>query len=127
MAGWLDSEVAGAVIGADLLSGVDTDSFAVHVEAARTFVEDRRPDLFGPALDEDGLPVLDEDAVPVVEFDPPKHVVLAAAMLAYRTYSNRTKPEAEVGDATELRVMLGIGKSRGLRFGGARVVPVVVP
>lgn len=119
MAGWLDSTVAGAVIGADLLSGVDTTSFAVHVEAARTFVEDRRPDLFVAGVD--------EDDVPVVVFTPPKHVVLAAAMLAYRTYSNRTKPDAEIGDATELRVMLGIGKTRGLRFGGARVRAVVVP
>lgn len=127
MAGWLDGTVAGTVIGADLLSGVDTASFAVHVEAARTFVEDRRPDLFAPAVDEGGLPVLDEDDVPVLVYSPPRHVVVAAAMFAYRTYSNRTKPEAEIGDATELRVMLGIGRSRGLRFGGARVVPVVVP
>lgn len=118
MPDWLDSAVAGTVIGADLLSGVDTAPFDVHVEAARSFVEERRPDLFV-------VTVVDDEEV--ATFTPPAHVVTAAAMLAYRTYQNRTVPEAELGTSDDLRAMLRIGKSRGLRFGGAApVVPVEV-
>ncbi|MBT56595.1 MAG: hypothetical protein CMF72_24745 [Mameliella sp.] len=107
---WLDGTVVAEVIGADLAAGTDTTVLNVHADAVREYVEDRRPDLFVPAL-VDGDPAV---------FTPPGSVVLAAGMLAYRTYQNRTKPESEIADLPDLAAMLKIGKRRGLRFGGAQ-------
>lgn len=98
---WLEQVSAEAVLGADLASDLD-DAFAVHVASVKSYIEDRRPDLGKPG-----------------SFTPPEHVETAAAMLAYRCYLSRTTPGTELGNDETLARMLGIGKHRRFRFGGA--------
>lgn len=100
MSGWLDAAVVTGVIGGDLAGDVDTASLERFAGAVASWLEDRRPDVFVPP-------------------GPRQHFIVAAAMLAYETYRNRTTPDQEIGDSPELAGMLGIGKQRGLRFGGA--------
>lgn len=113
MVAWLDEQVVAEVIGADLAGDVDTTSLGQFADAVRSWVEDRRPDLF----------VTVDGSAPGEDPRPPAHVRLAAAMLAFRCYRNRTIPADELGNDEALAAMLGIGKRRGLRFGGA--APVV--
>jgi hypothetical protein len=109
VAGWLDASFVAEVLGADIMSDVDTAVMDVHADAVRSWVEDRRPDVvFGAA---EG----DEPAVS-------SHLRVAAAMLAYRCYRSRSYPEDELGQAPELSAMLGIGKGRRFSFGGAATV-----
>lgn len=112
MAGWLDVDFVAEVIGADIWPDVDTTAAGHHVEAVRSWVEDRRPDVVFETTD-------DNDEVTVVA---PPHLRVAAAMLAYRCYRSLSFPEKELGQAPELAAMLGIGKARRFSVGGAATV-----
>lgn len=121
MASWLDAEKVGAVLGADLAGNLDQEKLDEQCDAAAGFVEDRRRDLF----------VSNDEDPPVVTFEPGPHVVWGAAMLAYRLYERTKSPlgilgTTDLGPAGILREdpdiarMLGIGRARRFRSGGAR-------
>lgn len=118
---WLDGAKVKAVIGADVAADVDTPALELFAGAARSYVEDRRPDLWAMDPADDPL----DPVLPPV-FTPPAHVVVAAAMLAYRCYLSRTTAADELGRAPDLAAMLGVGKSRKFGFGGAAVPLEVV-
>lgn len=119
MAGeWLTGTVVKETIGDALSTDVDTAALEVHATAVRSYIEDRRADLF--LLDVGADPEDPEDDVLV--FTPPAHVVTAAARLAYACYQSTSDPDAVLAD--DVAAMLGIRKHRGFRFGGAALVVV---
>lgn len=118
---WLDVEQVAAVLGDSLSDDLDNVALQSCCDAARSFVEDRRADLF----------VTNDDDPPVTTYIPTPAVIHGAAMYAYRLYHRRKSPmgilgTTDVGPAGILREdpdiarLLGIGRSRRFRFGGAR-------
>lgn len=123
MATWLDAETVVGVLGDDIGVGLDLDALQAACDGARDFVEDKRPDLWIPADPEADPPT-------VAEFDPPPRVIHGAALLAYRFYSRRSTPLGVLGFTEDgaagimrfdpdIQDLLGIGRSRRFRFGGA--------
>lgn len=119
MPSWLDVEEVQTALGDSLAEVVDTAALQVWCDAARDYVESRRPDL-----------VTGDPA----EFAPTPAVVGGAALLAYRLYQRRTTPLGVLGvtdqgvsgilrDDPDISRMLGIGRHRrGRRFGAPRIV-----
>lgn len=117
---WLDADDVGDVVGADLAGEWDSTSMQAFADGARSYVEERRRDLFVP----DGV---DPD---LLVFAPTPAVRVGAAMLAYRLYARRTAPLGVIGftedgaagimrEDPDIARMLGIGRHRGFVFGGA--------
>ncbi len=120
MAEWLTEAQALALI-ALTDDDVEGTAFGGALEAARDYVEGKRPELFVPGADPDVDP-------PV--FTPDNAVKLGTAMLAHRWYERRTSPlgaaqYTEFGGSTILRYdpdigrLLGIGTEGRFRFGAA--------
>lgn len=118
---WLDVPQVDTLLGADLAGPTDDDAMQACCDAARSFVEDRRGDLF----------VSDGGDPPVLTYTPTPAVIHGAAMYAHRLYHRRKSPlgilgSTDVGDSGILREdpdiarLLGIGRSRRFAFGGAR-------
>lgn len=118
---WLDQERVAEILGGSLSGDLDTGALQLCCDAARSFVEDRRADLW----------VSDGADPPVFTYEPTDAVVHGAAMYAYRLYHRRKSPlgilgTTDVGPAGILREdpdiarLLGIGLGRRFGFGGAR-------
>lgn len=116
---WLDAGNVEAVLGADLASEIDADSMQAFCDGTRSYVEDRRPDLF----------VADEVEGEPAVFTPTGSVLLGAAMLAWRFYSRRTSPLGVIGftedgasgmlrEDPDIAKLLGIGRKGRFVFGG---------
>lgn len=111
---WLESDEAKALVTAS--ANAEDPAWVGAVDAARAYIEDRRPDLFA------GTP-------PV--FGPGAAVKLGTAMLANRLYFRRVSPlgtsqNVEFGGSDFLRQdpdiakLCGIGVEGKFVFGGAR-------
>lgn len=119
---WLDAAQVTAILGDSLDDGVlDEAALQLCCDAARSFVEERRSDLW---VSDGGDPA-------VLTYEPTVSVVHGAAMYAYRLYHRRKSPlgilgTTDVGPAGILREdpdiarLLGIGRGRRFGFGGAR-------
>jgi hypothetical protein len=128
MADWLTDSQARALIGLESGDTSDDTAFGGALEAARDWVESKRPDLVvaGDPLAEP--PTADE-------FVPNDAIKLGTAMLAHRWYQRRTTPLGTAqfsefgGGRSILRYdpdiarLLGIGTEGAFMFGAA--VPVV--
>lgn len=117
---WLDAEQVTGILG-DLANDLDGAALNACCDAARSFVEEKRGDLW----------VSDGADPPVLTYTPTPAVIHGAAMYAFRLYHRRNNPlgilgTTDVGPAGILREdpdiarLLGIGRSRGFRFGGAQ-------
>lgn len=117
---WLDAPQATEILG-DLAGDLDQGVLQTCCNATRSFVEERRADLWVSGA---GDP-------PALTYVPTASVVHGAAMYAYRLYHRRKSPlgilgTTDVGPAGILREdpdiarLLGIGRSRRFGFGGAR-------
>jgi hypothetical protein len=125
---WLTAEEVGAVLGADLTADLDPEKLEEAAAAAGDWVEGKRRDQF----------VYDDADPPVGTYTPGPAVIYGAALLAHRLYHRTKSPlgilgVTDVGASGILREdpdiarLLGIGKSRGFRFGGpTRVTEEVV-
>jgi len=122
---WLDSETVKAVLGADISGDIDDASLQQMCDGTRSYVEDKRKDLFVAAPVETDPPV----------FTPTPSVTLGAALLAYRFYSRRTSPLGVIGftedgaqgllrEDPDIAKLLGIGRFGRFVF-GAVGTPVV--
>lgn len=118
---WLDAEQVTGILGGSLGDDLDAGALQLCCDAARSFVEENRADLW----------VSDGAEPPVSTYTPTAAVIHGAAMYAYRLYHRRKSPlgilgTTDVGPAGILRDdpdiarLLGIGRSRKFRFGGAR-------
>lgn len=118
---WLDAGQVTEILGGSLSGDLDAGALQEACDAARSFVEEKRADLW----------VSDGADPPALTYTPTAAVVHGAAMYAYRLYHRRKSPlgilgTTDVGPAGILREdpdiarLLGIGRSRRFRFGGAR-------
>lgn len=123
MVSWLDADTVVGVLGDDIGAGLDLVALQAACDGARDFVEDKRPDLWVPG---------DPLAEPPTEdtYTPPPRVIHGAALLAYRFYSRRSTPLGVLGFTEDgaagimrfdpdIQDLLGIGRARTFRFGGA--------
>lgn len=126
MAEWLTDVQARALLGLGPgEAGDDDTAFGGAVEAAVSYVEGKRPELFEVA------PVITDPPV----FMPTPQVLLGTAMLANRWYERRASPlgtaqYAEFGGSIlrndpDISRLLGLGDQGGFRFGAGRALPVV--
>lgn len=129
MPSWLDADKVTAILGDSLADDLDLAALQECCDATRSFVEERRGDLW----------VSDGADPPTLTYTPTGAVVHGAAMYAYRLYHRRKSPlgilgTTDVGPAGILREdpdiarLLGIGRGRRFGFGGARpldTTPVV--
>lgn len=114
MAGWLTAAIVVATLGDNAATDVATDALEQHAAGVASYVEDRRPDLWG----------FDAGDPPAPVFSPTPRVVLGAARLAFASYRGRVDPgKAEV--PAEVWQLLGIRNGRRFRFGAAEPDPVV--
>lgn len=120
---WLDAETVTTALG-NVAADLDAPAREAACTATRSFVEEKRGDLW----------VSDGADPPTLTYTPPPRVVHGAALYAYRLYHRRNNPlgilgTTDVGPAGILREdpdiarLLGIGRSRGFRFGGAYTPP----
>lgn len=118
---WLDAEQVTAILGDSIGDDLDQGALQECCNASRSFVEERRGDLW----------VSDGEDPPTLTYTPTVSVVHGAAMYAYRLYHRRKSPlgilgTTDVGPAGILREdpdiarLLGIGRGRRWGFGGAR-------
>jgi hypothetical protein len=123
---WLDAGLVVTILG-NVAADLDTPALEAACTASRSFVEEKRGDLW----------VSDGADPPVLTYTPTAGVVHGAALYAYRLYHRRNNPlgilgTTDVGPAGILREdpdiarLLGIGRSRGFRFGGAYTPPAEV-
>lgn len=121
---WLDAEKVGAVLGADLAGPLDQDKLDEACDAARAYVEEKRPDLWVTDAMVDP---------PVSTYTPGAGVVYGAALFAHRLYHRTRSPLGVVGATSsessgilredpDIARLLGIGRSRGFRFGAGPTV-----
>lgn len=117
MAAWLTTPQVKDILGEDLTSDLDDESFQAAVDAATGYVEEHRPEL-----------VVGDPAV----FTPTGHLRYGTALLALRWYSRRRATTSNgdeggvadvVSDDPDLGRMLGIGV-RGAFVFGAPSLPV---
>lgn len=111
---WLDAATVTAILGPKLSADLeDGDALQKACDATRSHVEDRRSDLFES----------DNGDPPVFTFAPTPSVIHGAALYAHRLYHRRKSPTAAglPGTDADIEKLLGIGKARRFRFGGARV------
>lgn len=122
---WLDSEKVVAVLGNDLAESLDQTKLQESCEATRDFVEGKRPDLWVTDATVDP---------PVSTYEPGAGVTYGAALYAHRLYHRTRTPlgtqSTDAGQSGILREdpdiarLLGIGRARRFRFGGAAPVTV---
>ena len=109
------------MLGDSLAGPLDMSAMQAACDAARSFVEEERRDLW----------VSDGGDPPTLTYTPTVRVVHGAAMYAYRLYERRKSAlgilgSTDLGPAGILREdpdiarLLGIGRARKFRFGGAR-------
>lgn len=123
---WLDAGDVVTAIGDDLADQVNTAALQTWCDAARDFVEERRPDLW-----------VDTDADGTVDdYQPTPAVKSGTALLAYRLYQRRKSPLGVMGvtndqasgilrDDPDIEKLLGIGRRRRFGFGAPRTQAVV--
>jgi len=123
MAAWLTAGQAVALVEASVTA--DDPAWEGAVDAATAYVEEKRADLFVPALPDPPV------------FTPNASVKLGTAMLANRWYNRRVSPlgtsqNVEFGGIDFLRQdpdiakLLGIGLEGPFVFGAARVITTEV-
>jgi hypothetical protein len=111
---WLDAAQVRSILGPKLPADLDGTALQACCDAARSYVEDRRADLWST------------DDPPV--YVPTPAVIHGAALYAYRLLYRR-KSATATGIASsdpDVERLLGIGKARRFRFGGARVLDAEV-
>lgn len=128
MSTWLTAPVVVARLGDDLAGALDQTKLGAAADSAEEFVELKRPDLW----------VYTDAEPPVGTYTPGPSVVFGAALLAHRLYHRTSTPlgtratdtEASgiLRDDPDISRLLGIGRSRGMRFGAgpARTTETVI-